>query len=39
MAQIFKAQRKPAPPDIATKLEKSAAGKITLPERRQTRLG
>ncbi len=29
MAQIFKAQRNPTPPDIATKLEKSAAGKIT----------
>jgi hypothetical protein len=28
MAQIFKAQRKPAPPNIAAELEKSAEGKI-----------
>jgi hypothetical protein len=29
MAQIFKAQRTPAPPDIAAELERSAEGKIT----------
>jgi hypothetical protein len=29
MAQIFKAQRKPAPPDIAAELQRSAEGKIT----------
>ena len=29
MAQIFKAQRKPAPPDVAAELQRSAEGKIT----------